>query len=67
MGHFPCFLTKVDGLAITIPMPRIARLCIEGYPHHITQKGNNRGQVFFDDEDIRFYLDVLKRYKDKRG
>ena len=46
-------------------MPRIARVCAEGYPHHITQRGNNREKVFFDDEDKRFYLDVLQRYKDK--
>jgi len=46
-------------------MPRIARVCAAGYPHHITQRGNNKEEVFFDDEDRRFYLDVLKRYKDK--
>ena len=46
-------------------MPRIARVCAEGYPHHITQRGNNKEEAFFDDEDRRFYLDVLKRYKDK--
>ena len=46
-------------------MPRIARVCAEGYPHHITQRGNNKEKVFFDDEDKRFYLDVLRRYKDK--
>ncbi len=48
-------------------MPRIARLCAEGYPHHITQRGNNKETVFFDDEDRRFYLDVLERYKNKYG
>ncbi len=46
-------------------MPRIARLCAEGYPHHITQRGNNKETVFFDDEDRRFYLDALKRYRNK--
>jgi REP element-mobilizing transposase RayT len=46
-------------------MPRIARVCAEGYPHHITQRGNNKDKTFFDDEDKRFYLDVLQRYKDK--
>lgn len=48
-------------------MPRIARLCAGGYPHHITQRGNNKGVVFFDDKDRQFYLDVLKRYKNKYG
>jgi len=46
-------------------MPRIARLCAVGYPHHITQRGNNRDKVFFDDEDKGFYLNTLQRYKDK--
>ena len=46
-------------------MPRIARVCAEGYPHHITQRGNNKEKTFFDDEDKRFYLDALQRYKDK--
>ncbi len=46
-------------------MPRIARVCVEGYPHHITQRGNNKEKTFFDDEDRRFYLDSLQRYKDR--
>ena len=46
-------------------MPRIARVSAAGYPHHITQRGNNKDEAFFDDEDRRVYLDVLKRYKDK--
>lgn len=46
-------------------MPRIARVCAEGYSHHITQRGNNKEKTFFDDEDKRFYLDALQRYKDK--
>ena len=46
-------------------MPRIARICAEGYPHHITQRGNNKEKVFFDNADKRFYLDVLKQYKNK--
>jgi len=46
-------------------MPRIARVCAVGYPHHITQRGNNKERAFFDDEDRRFYLDLLQRYKEK--
>jgi putative transposase len=48
-------------------MPRIARVCAEGYPHHITQRGNNKEKVFFDDEDKRFYLEVLQRHSNKHG
>ena len=30
-------------------MPRTFRAVAVGYPHHVTQRGNNREQVFFDD------------------
>lgn len=43
-------------------MPRIARIIAPGYPHHITQRGNNRSQVFFDDEDRQIYLGLLAGY-----
>ncbi len=46
-------------------MPRIARVCGVNYPHHITQRGNNREAVFFNDEDRRFYLKTLSRYSDQ--
>ena len=46
-------------------MPRIARLLAVNYPHHITQRGNNREPVFFDDEDRKFYLTILKKYSDQ--
>ena len=40
-------------------MPRIARIVATGYPHHITQRGNNRTVVFLDDDDRQAYLDFL--------
>lgn len=43
-------------------MPRIARIIAPGYPHHVTQRGNNRSVVFFDDEDRQTYLDLLAKY-----
>jgi len=46
-------------------MPRIARIIAPGYPHHITQRGNNRGTVFFDDEDRRTYLKLLAGHAQK--
>ena len=48
-------------------MPRIARVTAVGYPHHITQRGNNKSVVFFDDDDRRFYLAMLKRYAESWG
>ena len=46
-------------------MPRIARIIAVGYPHHITQRGNNRTTVFFDDEDRQTYLKLLASYSQK--
>ena len=46
-------------------MPRIARIIAPNYPHHITQRGNNRSDVFFDDEDKTKYLSLLKYYSEK--
>lgn len=46
-------------------MPRIARVCAVGYPHHITQRGNNKERAFFDEEDKHFYLETLRRYRDR--
>lgn len=45
-------------------MPRLARAVFAGYPHHITQRGNRREQVFFDDGDRQVYLAWLKEYAD---
>ena len=43
-------------------MPRIARIIAIDYPHHIVQRGNNRQQIFFDDQDYGFYRKLLKKY-----
>ena len=40
-------------------MSRIARLVIPGLPHHITQRGNGRGQVFFDEADYITFREHL--------
>lgn len=48
-------------------MPRIARIIAPGYPHHITQRGNNRTGVFFDDEDRQTYLTLLAGYAEKHA
>ena len=42
-------------------MPRIARIVIPHYPHHVTQRGNRRQRVFFNDEDYIFYINLRKR------
>ena len=48
-------------------MPRIARAIAVGCAHHITQRGNNRQDVFFVDEDRRVYLELLQEQAQKYG
>ncbi len=43
-------------------MPRLARMVVPGAPHHITQLGNNRQDVFFVDDDHKVYLGFLREY-----
>jgi putative transposase len=31
-----------------------------GCPHHVTQRGNNRQDVFFADDDRRVFLEMLR-------
>ena len=39
-------------------MARMARVVAAGVPHHITQRGNNRQDVFLPGDDRRFYLET---------
>ncbi len=48
-------------------MPRKARIVLDGTGHHITQRGNNRQDVFFVDDDRRVYLSILKEQSEKYG
>ncbi len=48
-------------------MPRIARVVAVDTPHHITQRGNNRQDVFFTDGDREFYLDGVRDHSDRYG
>lgn len=48
-------------------MPRQARTVFAGLPHHVTQRGNRRLDVFFTDENRRAYLAWLKEYCDENG
>ncbi len=46
-------------------MPRIARAVAVGVPHHVTQRGNNRQDVFFVDEDRAAYLRLLNTHAER--
>jgi putative transposase len=48
-------------------MSREARVVAEGVPHHITQRGNNRQDVFLLDEDRRFYIEALRAKSQQHG
>ncbi len=48
-------------------MPRLGRIVISGCPHHITQRGNNRQDVFFVDDDRRTYLELLREQAERFG
>ena len=40
-------------------MSRLARMVVPGLPHHVTQRGNRREAVFFEDGDQQIYCDML--------
>lgn len=42
-------------------MPRISRVVVPGCPHHVTQRGVRRMDVFFSDADRPAYLQFLAR------
>lgn len=46
-------------------MPRRARTVFANIPHHITQRGNRREDVFFTNADRQQYLSWLKEYCDQ--
>jgi putative transposase len=48
-------------------MARMARIVIPGVPHHVTQRGNRRQDVFFEEADYRHYLWLLERYVVESG
>jgi REP element-mobilizing transposase RayT len=43
-------------------MARLARVILPGYPHHITQRGNRRQDVFFEEGDYEHYLELLTQW-----
>jgi putative transposase len=48
-------------------MPRQKRIVIPQLAHHVTQRGNQKQQVFFEVSDYRFYLNLLNRYATRGG
>jgi len=48
-------------------MPRVARIVVPGYPHHVTQRGNRRQRIFFDVADYQAYLYLLNQMRVTAG
>jgi len=48
-------------------MPRIARVVVPGIAHHVTQRGNRREDIFFEDADRQRDLQLLLEYASKNG
>jgi putative transposase len=48
-------------------MPRLARAVVPGVPHHVTQRGNRRQQVFFESSDYQCYVQLLGDWSRKHG
>jgi len=48
-------------------MPRIARVVVVDYPHHITQRGNQKQKVFLHEDDYRHYRKLIAEFAPKYG
>lgn len=46
-------------------MPRRARVIVPDTPHHIVQRGHNRCAVFVEDQDYKYYLNNLRKFKEE--
>jgi putative transposase len=52
---------------MVLGMARLARVVIPGLAHHVTQRGNRREAIFFEDGDHEVYLDLLAEQARKFG
>ena len=48
-------------------MPRMGRVVLPNYPHHVVQRGHNRQVVFAEAEDFQRYLSDMYELKDVFG
>ncbi len=48
-------------------MARIGRFVVPDLPHHVTQRGNRRGTVFFGEDDYALYRDLLREACAREG
>jgi putative transposase len=48
-------------------MPRLGRVVVSNYPHHVVQRGHNKQAVFAEADDFRYYLATLAEFKEVFG
>lgn len=48
-------------------MPKIPRLIGVNLPHHITQRGNHKHTVFYEEDDYIRYLKLFEHYRKKHN
>ena len=48
-------------------MARFARIVVPGLPHHVTQRGNRREPIFFENGDHDLYCDMLAEQTHRHG
>ena len=48
-------------------MPRVGRVVLPDYPHHVVQRGHNRQVVFAAAEDFERYLSDIRELKEAFG
>lgn len=55
-------MRAIGTISYALAMARYARLVYAGIPHHVTQRGNRREEIFFTDENRWAYLVWLAGY-----
>ncbi len=46
-------------------MPRKFGVVVEGHPHHIVQRGNNRRAIYETENDRRIRLQLIEEFSEK--
>ena len=48
-------------------MPRLGRIVLPHYPHHVVQRGHNRQVIFAESQDYARYVETLIEFKAEYG
>ena len=60
------FQTSLSTL-VPIQMPRHARIVASGYPVHLILRGIDRAEVFFENDDHRFFPEAVRGARPPRS